>query len=188
MRKLYHFGVKLSPLWHRALLLAMLPGVLATSLPASADDNVTLTISGTLRKTSCQLNPQDATIMVDFKTINSRDLELAETPVMPFTVRLQQCDISPGEATVTISGTTSAHNTGHLALADSSTAKGFSIGFKVGQVPTMADLLLGVPSAPLALSSGDTTLHFGAYARRELNTQLVEGRFEATATLNINYL
>lgn len=189
MRKFYYLGFKPLFLWHSTLLLAMLPAVLATSLPVSAADSVELKISGTLRKTTCQLHPDDQTIMVDLQTINSRDLELAPTPTKEFLVRLQNCDVNAKEAKVTIDGRPASGNSGQLALDGSSAAQGFAIGFKQGKAPSMVDLPLGVPSSALPLNSGgDTQLYFGAYAQKLPGSTLTMGSFQATATLKIDYL
>lgn len=170
-------------------LFAILPGVLALSFPVSAADNVQLTISGTLRKTSCQLHPDDQLITVDLLTINSRDLELAPTPTKPFKVRLQNCDVNAKEAKVTIDGRPASGNAALLALDGNSIAQGFAIGFKQGQAPSMNDLPLGVPSSALPLNGGGSTeLFFGAYAQKLPGATLTMGSFQATATLKIDYL
>jgi type 1 fimbria pilin len=166
----------------------MLLALFIAYLPVYAADNVTLNISGTLRKPVCQILPEDQSIDINFQTIIMKDLEQGSpTPAKPFVVRLKSCDIQAKEAKVTIKGIGAAGDNNLLALDSASTAKGVGIGFKQGQAMD-AELPLNITSDGQALSEGDSRLYFGAYVQKLPSATLMEGTFSAIATLNIEYL
>lgn len=182
------FRTRHATLWRHSLLLAMVPALLLAANDTYAADTVNLMVQGTLRKSACQVKPEDQQITVDMQTINMSALAQGEaTPAKQFVVRLQDCGISLTEAKVTISGTGASGNNQQLALDPGSTAQGIAIGFKQGQA-MVTELPLNVPSNGQALNTGTGTLYFGAYVQKLPNADLVEGEFQATATLNIEYL
>lgn len=184
MKNHYEPSIKMTTMWHRLLLL----GTLFICQGGHAADTVTLSISGTLRKPACQIVPEDQNIDINFQSIILKDLaQGVPTPVKPFVVRLQNCDLQVSEAKVTINGTAAAGNSQQLALDGSSTASGIGIGFKQGQTMS-AELPLNTQSNGQALNVGNNSLYFGAYIQKLPNATLVEGDFSAAATLNIEYL
>lgn len=178
------YVIKRSTTWRWPLWRAMLPGLLLASYSVGATGEVTLNISGTLRKPACEVAQEDQIIEVDFQTIILKDLAQGPTPPRQFKVRLQNCDLQTNEAKVTITGTEAPGKL--LALDADSTASGVGIGFKQGQAMT-DDLPLNTQSNGQPLNEGNSTLYFGAYVQKLPEAVLTEGAFSATATLHIEY-
>lgn len=145
--------------------------------------SIDLKISGTVVSTAC--NIVDPSLIVDLQTLHSRDLESGRPHVVPFQIRLENCDTSLlNSAKVTIRGQGDSKNPALLALDNSSNGKGIAIGFKQGN-SGLKDLALNSVSDPQILSQGKSTLEFGAYA--EKTGTITPGEFQAIATLDIEY-
>lgn len=160
-------------------------GLLMYSVAHSTD----VEIKGRLVFEPCTLSAKSENISLSFGTIVKNYFYTADkTPPEPFTIELENCDISIGkEAFITFRGTESMGLPG-LLVPDNGTLPGLAIGIETTEGKPLP---LNKTSPAYALSDGTTTLNFQGYVQAEPDAikdkTLVTGDLSATATFEITY-
>ncbi|MEG0278715.1 MAG: fimbrial protein [Morganella sp. (in: enterobacteria)] len=160
-------------------------GLLMYSVAHSTD----VEIKGNLVFEPCTLSAKSESISLPFGTIVKNYFYTADkTPPEPFSIELENCDITIGkEVFVTFRGTESIALPG-LLVPDNGTLPGLAVGI---ETPEGTLLPLNKTSPAYVLSDGTTTLNFQGYVQAEpaaiKDKTLVTGDLSATATFEITY-
>ncbi|ASM19413.1 fimbrial protein [Serratia marcescens] len=167
-------------------VLALVAGMAAGSVMAA--DN--MLFHGALVAEPCTLKPGDEDIRLDFGTVIDKYLYAnGRTPTKPFTLTLQDCDLSLGQTVkITFSGNKSLELPDLLALDGGSQASGIALGLETAEGKPVA---LNKPSQEMTLASGSTSLALRVYVQGE-PTALAQksiglGAFSAVATFGLEY-
>ncbi|BBO61007.1 TPA: fimbrial protein [Serratia marcescens] len=167
-------------------VLALVAGMAAGSVMAA--DN--MLFHGALVAEPCTLKPGDEDIRLDFGTVIDKYLYAnGRTPTKPFTLTLQDCDLSLGQTVkITFSGNKSLELPDLLALDGGSQASGIALGLETAEGKPVA---LNKPSQEMTLASGSTSLALQVYVQGE-PTALAQksiglGAFSAVATFGLEY-
>lgn len=167
-------------------VLALVAGMAAGSVMAA--DN--MLFHGALVAEPCTLKPGDEDIRLDFGTVIDKYLYAnGRTPTKPFTLTLQDCDLSLGQTVkITFSGNKSLELPDLLALDGGSQASGIALGLETAEGKLVA---LNKPSQEMTLASGSTSLALQVYVQGE-PTALAQksiglGAFSAVATFGLEY-
>lgn len=167
-------------------VLALVAGMAAGSVMAA--DN--MLFHGALVAEPCTLKPGDEDIRLDFGTVIDKYLYAnGRTTTKPFTLTLQDCDLSLGQTVkITFSGNKSLELPDLLALDGGSQASGIALGLETAEGKPVA---LNKPSQEMTLASGSTSLALQVYVQGE-PTALAQksiglGAFSAVATFGLEY-
>jgi len=154
----------------------------------SNESSVVAEFSGTLIEIPpCTLRPGDEEITMMFSTITVRELkEQKRTKGFPFTIHLDNCDISrQGTVKIFFTGTESPSSTGLLMPDPSSTSNGIAIGI---ETPDGELLSINDPAKYLSLQLAESTMFtLQAFIQVEDESNLTEGTFYASANYIIEY-
>ncbi len=167
-------------------VLALVAGMAAGSVMAA--DN--MLFHGALVAEPCTLKPGDEDIRLDFGTVIDKYLYAnGRTPTKPFTLTLQDCDLSLGQTVkITFSGNKSLELPDLLALDGGSQASGIALGLETAEGKPVA---LNKPSQEMTLASGSTSLALQVYVQGEptafAQKSIGLGAFSAVATFGLEY-
>nr|WP_261231636.1 fimbrial protein [Serratia entomophila] len=147
-------------------------------------------LHGALVAEPCSLHPGDEAVMLDFGTVIDKYLYLnGRTHGKAFVLRLQDCDISLGNAVqISFSGTESLGLPGLLAVDGASQASGVAIGLETAEGKPLP---LNKTSAAFQLTNGNSTLQLQAYVQADpeaiANKSIGRGAFSAVTTFTLFY-
>lgn len=179
------FGITRAAHWRTIGVGLLLAGASGSGLAA---DN--MYFHGALVAEPCTLKPGDEDIQLDFGTVIDKYLYAnVRTPAKPFTLTLQDCDLSLGKTVkVTFNGNKSLELPDLLALDGGSQASGIALGLETaaGQ-----PVVLNKPSQGMTLASGGNSLALQVYVQGEptaiAQKNIGLGAFSAVATFGLEY-
>lgn len=172
----------------RLTLAALVLAIGASGVSDAADNNVYL--HGALVAEPCVIPPGDEEIALDFGTIIDKYLyQNTRTLSQPFTIHLEECDLSIGKTVkVKFTGTENVSLPGLLAIDAASEATGIAVGLETGEGQALP---LNQNSGSYVLQDGNTILTMKAYVQGEpqaiAQQRIGRGVFSAVATFNLEY-
>ncbi|WP_368925985.1 fimbrial protein [Serratia marcescens] len=178
-------GKRRVAMWRQWLSAMLLTGASGNGMAA---DN--LLFSGALVAEPCTLRPGDEDIRLDFGTVIDKYLySHGRTMAKPFSLVLQDCDISLGNMVkLTFSGTESGVLPGLLAVDSSSQANGIALGLETA---AGKPIILNKAGPGFTLYKGSNTLQFQVYIQGEpqaiTQKKIGLGVFSAIATFSMEY-
>lgn len=179
------FGITRAAQWRTIGVGLLLAGASGSGLAA---DN--MYFHGALVAEPCTLKPGDEDIQLDFGTVIDKYLYAnSRTPAKPFTLTLQDCDLSLGKTVkVTFNGNKSLELPDLLAPDGGSQASGIALGLETAEGKPVA---LNKPSQEMTLASGSTSLALQVYVQGEpaalAQKSIGLGAFSAVATFGLEY-
>lgn len=166
------------------LLLTM--GMATTAVHAANEGNGKITFYGSIIDAACSIYPGDDDQRIPLGQVSASALanEGTSTPV-PFTIRLDNCDVSSENAaktvSVTFTGATDADNNKLLGIVGTASGAGVQITDTANKA-----IELGKPSELFTLNDGLNALDFYAHLQGS-SKEIVTGEFESIANFALAY-
>ncbi|MEX7634574.1 fimbrial protein [Serratia marcescens] len=147
-------------------------------------------LHGALVTYPCTLRMGDEDIQLELDPVIDKYLYMhSRTPAKPFSLTLQDCDVSVGKTVkLTFSGTESAALPGLLALDGGSQASGIALGIATAEGKPV---VLNKPGQGYALVNGTNSLQLQVYIQAEgeaiAQKKISLGAFSAVTTFGLEY-
>ncbi|NWC94548.1 MULTISPECIES: fimbrial protein [unclassified Pseudomonas] len=160
-------------------------GLLAGSMSVANAADGTVTFTGSVHSGACSIKPESVDQVVPLGAIAKHQLESGgRSQSRPVRIELEGCDLSSlTDNTVTTTFTAASSGAVPGAIGTVGDAGGIGIMMTHGGRP----IVLGTPTTPQAISTGNNTLEFGAYVQGQATGAIVPGEFSAVTNFTLAY-
>ncbi len=167
----------------KAALLTV--GLLVGSISVANAADGTVTFTGSVHSGACSIKPEFVDQIVRLGAIAKHQLESGgKSTARSVKIELEGCDLaSLTDKTVTTMFTGAPSDTVPGAIGTVGDAGGIGIMMTHGGRP----IVLGTPTTPQAIATGNNTLEFGAYVQGQATGAIVPGEFSAVTNFTLAY-
>ncbi len=160
-------------------------GLLAGSISVANAADGTVTFLGSVHSGACSIKPESVDQSVHLGAIAKHQLETGgRSESRPVRIELEGCDLSgltDNTVTTTFTGAPSGSVPGAIGTVGG--AGGVGVMMTHGGRP----VVLGTPTAPQLIATGNNTLEFGAYVQGQATGAIVPGEFSAVTNFTLAY-